>query len=81
VVLSIYGATVIFDRAVATISTIFSGTGRNETTLEIAGPYLLRIAGAWLDALTKPTERGHGPPPPPVIAFATRFAEEALHAE
>lgn len=52
--LPINGATVVFDEAVATLHTVFCGAGRTDTTLEIAGADLLRIAGGRVAPLTRP---------------------------
>ena len=52
--LPINGATVMFDEAVAGLATVFCGAGRTDTTLEIAGPDLLRIAGGRVAPLTRP---------------------------
>jgi Cys-tRNA(Pro)/Cys-tRNA(Cys) deacylase len=51
--LPINGAVVLFDRAVLDIDTIYCGTGRTDTTLQIAGATLIRIAGGRVEALTK----------------------------
>jgi len=52
--LPIGGAQVMFDEAVTTLPTVFCGAGRTDTTLEIAGPDLLRISGGRIAALTRP---------------------------
>jgi Cys-tRNA(Pro)/Cys-tRNA(Cys) deacylase len=51
--LPIAGAVVVFDRAVLALDTIYCGTGRTDTTLEIAGDTLIRIAGGRVEHLTK----------------------------
>ncbi len=51
--LPINGAVVLFDRAVLDLDTIYCGTGRTDTTLQIAGATLIHIAGGRVEALTK----------------------------
>jgi len=51
--LPIAGALVLFDHAVLGLDTIYCGTGRTDTTLQIARATLIRIAGGRVEALTK----------------------------
>jgi Cys-tRNA(Pro)/Cys-tRNA(Cys) deacylase len=51
--LPVSGATVLLDRAVADLGTIFCGTGRNDTTLQISSVDLIRVAGARLGDFVK----------------------------
>jgi Cys-tRNA(Pro)/Cys-tRNA(Cys) deacylase len=51
--LPINGAVVLFDHAVLGLDTIYCGTGRTDTTLQIAGATLIRIARGRVEALTK----------------------------
>jgi Cys-tRNA(Pro)/Cys-tRNA(Cys) deacylase len=53
--LPINGATVVMDHRAAALTTIFCGTGRNDATLEIAVAELIRISGATVTDLAKPT--------------------------
>jgi Cys-tRNA(Pro)/Cys-tRNA(Cys) deacylase len=51
--LPINGAVVLFDRAVLDLDTIYCGTGRTDTTMEIAGNVLIRLGGGRAGDLTK----------------------------
>jgi Cys-tRNA(Pro)/Cys-tRNA(Cys) deacylase len=51
--LPIGGALVLFDHAVLGLDTIYCGTGRTDTTLQIARATLIRIAGGRVEELTK----------------------------
>lgn len=51
--LPINGAVVLLDRAVLDIDTIYCGTGRTDTTMQIAGNVLVRLAGGRAEDLTK----------------------------
>jgi Cys-tRNA(Pro)/Cys-tRNA(Cys) deacylase len=52
--LPINGASVVFDLRVIELDTIYCGSGRTDTTLEIAAADLVRIAGSRFADLTKP---------------------------
>ncbi len=51
--LPINGAVVLFDRAVLELGTIYCGTGRTDSTMQIAGNVLVRVAGSRAEELTK----------------------------
>ena len=51
--LPIGGAVVLFDRGVVGLDMIYCGTGRTDTTMQIAGGILVRIAGGRVEDLTK----------------------------
>ncbi|OVZ60732.1 hypothetical protein CDO44_08390 [Pigmentiphaga sp. NML080357] len=51
--LPINGARVVVDEAVPAMAVVFCGTGRSDTTMEIAGAELLRVAGAAVAPLSK----------------------------
>jgi prolyl-tRNA editing enzyme YbaK/EbsC (Cys-tRNA(Pro) deacylase) len=44
---------VVFDRAVLAAGVIYCGTGRTDTTMEIAGGVLVGLAGGRVEDLTK----------------------------
>jgi Cys-tRNA(Pro)/Cys-tRNA(Cys) deacylase len=52
--LPVGGARVIVDEAVARLGTLYCGTGRNDSTLEIETAALLRASGAGIAPLAKP---------------------------
>jgi Cys-tRNA(Pro)/Cys-tRNA(Cys) deacylase len=51
--LPIRGTVVVFDRAVLAAEVIYCGTGRTDTTMEIAGGVLIGLAGGRVEDLTK----------------------------
>jgi Cys-tRNA(Pro)/Cys-tRNA(Cys) deacylase len=52
--LPVNGASVVFDRRVIELGTIYCGSGRTDATLEIGAADLVRIAGSRFADLTKP---------------------------
>ena len=52
--LPVNGASVVFDRRVIELGTIYCGSGRTDATLEIGAADLVRIAGSRFTDLTKP---------------------------
>lgn len=53
--LPIKGALVLIDQAVAELGAIFCGSGRNDVTLEISAPNLLRVSAGRVGSFAKPT--------------------------
>jgi Cys-tRNA(Pro)/Cys-tRNA(Cys) deacylase len=53
--LPIKGALVLIDQAVAELGAIFCGSGRNDVTLEISAPDLLRVSAGRVGSFAKPT--------------------------
>jgi len=51
--LSINGALVLIDGSVAELETIFCGSGRNDVTLEISAPDLLRVSAGRVGSFAK----------------------------